>query len=89
MELSIAFTWLGTPSSANLRAALTDETGTGAAVFANSASMQSLRITDGTIVIQGSTFPQLDFTPSSGATQSAQFVQSGDHWQIASSGVAA
>src|SRR5262249_22709050 len=26
-------TWLGTPSSANLRAALTDETGTGAAYF--------------------------------------------------------
>lgn len=29
-------TWLGTPSSANLIAALTDETGTGAAVFATS-----------------------------------------------------
>jgi hypothetical protein len=32
-------TWLGTPSSANLRAALTDETGTGAAVFANSPTL--------------------------------------------------
>jgi hypothetical protein len=32
-------TWLGTPSSANLRAALTDETGTGAAVFADSPTM--------------------------------------------------
>jgi hypothetical protein len=30
-------TWLGTPSSANLASALTDETGTGAAVFANGA----------------------------------------------------
>lgn len=29
-------TWLGTPSSANLRGALTDETGTGSAVFATS-----------------------------------------------------
>ncbi len=29
-------TWLGTPSSANLRTALTDETGTGVAVFAGS-----------------------------------------------------
>jgi hypothetical protein len=29
-------TWLGTPSSANLAAAVTDETGTGALVFANS-----------------------------------------------------
>lgn len=33
--------WLVTPSSANLRGALTDETGTGAAVFANSPSLIS------------------------------------------------
>jgi len=32
-------TWLATPSSANLRAALTDETGTGAAVFATSPTL--------------------------------------------------
>jgi hypothetical protein len=32
-------TWLGTPSSANLAAALTDETGTGAAVFATSPNL--------------------------------------------------
>ena len=32
-------TWLGTPSSANLRAALTDETGTGAAVFADTPTL--------------------------------------------------
>lgn len=32
-------TWLGTPSSANLAAALTDETGTGAAVFAASPTL--------------------------------------------------
>lgn len=32
-------TWLGTPSSANLRAAVTDETGTGALVFATSPSL--------------------------------------------------
>lgn len=32
-------TFLATPSSANLRAALTDETGTGAAVFANTPSL--------------------------------------------------
>jgi len=32
-------TWLGTPSSANLRSALTDETGTGAAVFATSPTL--------------------------------------------------
>ena len=32
-------TWLGTPSSANLAAALTDETGTGSAVFATSPTL--------------------------------------------------
>ncbi len=32
-------TFLGTPSSANLRAALTDETGTGAAVFADAPTL--------------------------------------------------
>ena len=32
-------TWLGTPSSANLAAAITDETGTGALVFANSPTL--------------------------------------------------
>ena len=32
-------TWLGTPSSANLAAAMTDETGTGALVFANTPTL--------------------------------------------------
>jgi hypothetical protein len=32
-------TWLGTPSSANLAAAVTDETGSGALVFANSPTL--------------------------------------------------
>lgn len=32
-------TWLGTPSSANLRAAMTDETGTGALVFADTPTL--------------------------------------------------
>jgi hypothetical protein len=32
-------TWLGTPSSANLAAAITDETGTGALVFANTPTL--------------------------------------------------
>lgn len=32
-------TWLGTPSSANLAAAITDETGSGALVFANSPAL--------------------------------------------------
>lgn len=46
-------TFLGTPSSANLRAALTDETGTGAAVFATSPALTSPTLT--TPVINGQT----------------------------------
>lgn len=38
-------TFLGTPSSANLRAALTDETGTGAAVFATSPTLTTPTLT--------------------------------------------
>lgn len=38
-------TFLGTPSSANLAAALTDETGTGAAVFATSPALTTPKIT--------------------------------------------
>lgn len=39
-------TFLGTPSSANLRAVLTDETGTGAAVFATSPALTTPQLTD-------------------------------------------
>ncbi|MHC2536003.1 hypothetical protein [Bradyrhizobium diazoefficiens] len=38
-------TWLGTPSSANLRTALTDETGTGVAVFGTSPSIATPTLT--------------------------------------------
>lgn len=38
-------TFLGTPSSANLRAALTDETGTGSAVFATSPTIATPTLT--------------------------------------------
>lgn len=41
-------TFLATPSSANLRAALTDETGTGAAVFATSPTFTTSIILNGT-----------------------------------------
>ena len=45
-------TWLGTPSSANLAAALTDETGTGAAVFGTSPTITtSVTITGGTVTV--------------------------------------
>lgn len=42
---SAVVTFLGTPSSANLRSALTDETGTGAAVFATSPEITTPTIT--------------------------------------------
>ena len=45
-------TFLGTPSSANLRSALTDETGTGSAVFGTSPTISSPTIT-GTGTIAG------------------------------------
>jgi hypothetical protein len=40
-------TWLGTPSSANLITALTDETGTGVAVFNTSPALTTPKITTG------------------------------------------
>ena len=49
-------TFLGTPSSANLAAALTDETGTGVAVFGTSPTIGTPAITGGTLadaVIRG------------------------------------
>jgi Chaperone of endosialidase len=51
-------TFLATPSSANLRTALTDETGTGAAVFAGSPVLTgSVGVPDGTVSV-----PALAFT---------------------------
>lgn len=50
-------TWMGVPSSANLRAAMTDETGTGALVFATSPTLTTPTINgatvDGDITITG------------------------------------
>jgi hypothetical protein len=40
-------TWLGTPSSANLLAAVTDETGTGSLVFATSPTLSGPTLNDG------------------------------------------
>ena len=46
-------TFLGTPSSANLRSALTDETGTGSAVFGTSPTIATPTITSPTITGTG------------------------------------
>jgi hypothetical protein len=42
--------WLGNPSSANLRAAMTDETGTGSLVFATSPTLTTPTITSPTLI---------------------------------------
>jgi hypothetical protein len=59
-------TFLATPSSANLIAALSDETGTGPAVFATGPTLSSPVIT-GTINASGSTGPSGTFLQSTGS----------------------
>jgi hypothetical protein len=46
-------TFFATPSSANLRAALTDETGTGAAVFADSPELVGPTVSSGNVTFSG------------------------------------
>jgi len=46
-------TFFATPSSANLRAALTDETGTGAAVFADSPTLVGPTVSSGNVTFSG------------------------------------
>lgn len=63
-------TFLGTPSSANLRAAVTDETGTGALVFANTPTLVTPVLGDATassISMSGGSGVSHTFTGSGGA----------------------
>lgn len=57
-------TWLGTPSSANLRAAVTDETGTGSLVFSNSPTFDD----DITLGVSSTTQGELIFANTSANT---------------------
>lgn len=61
-------TFLGTPSSANLAAALTDETGSGAAVFGTSPTLVSPALgTPTALVLTNATgFPKIDVVSASG-----------------------
>ena len=52
-------TFLATPSSANLRGALTDETGTGAAVFNNAPTFTGIMTTDGANITTGAAMAAL------------------------------
>lgn len=49
-------TWLATPSSANLAAAVTDETGSGALVFANSPTLTGTPILPATLTLGANSF---------------------------------
>jgi hypothetical protein len=86
-------TWLITPSSANLRSALTDETGSGAAVFATSPTLVTpvLGVASATSTAYGagtSTVPQLTFGDSDSgvsgdATPNLYFVVNGvARWNV-------
>ena len=61
--------WLGNPSSANLRAAMTDETGTGLLVFATSPTLTTPTITNPTVTTGTFTSPTL-VTPALGTVTS-------------------
>jgi hypothetical protein len=61
--------WLGNPSSANLRAAMTDETGTGLLVFATSPTLTTPTITNPSVTTGTFTSPTL-VTPALGTVAS-------------------
>lgn len=60
-------TWLGTPSSANLAAAVTDETGSGALVFGTSPTLSGATL-NGTTVYGGAVTPATNTVDSVGYT---------------------
>ena len=60
-------TWLGTPSSANLAAAVTDETGSGALVFGTSPTISGATL-NGTTVYGGAVTPATNTVDSVGYT---------------------
>jgi hypothetical protein len=76
--------WLTTPTSANLRAAMTDETGTGSLVFATSPTLTTPTITNPTVSTGTFTSPAL-VTPSIGAATGTSLTATG---VIASTGTA-
>jgi hypothetical protein len=77
-------TFLATPSSANLRAAMTDETGTGVLVFATSPTLTAPTITNPTVSTGTFTSPAL-VTPAIGVATGTSLTATG---VIASTGTA-
>lgn len=49
----------------------------------------TLNLTTGSLALSGAANPQINFTPSSGATKTAQFYQAGDLWAVGASGIGA
>ncbi len=78
-------TFLGTPSSANLRSALTDETGTGAAVFAQAPVF----VGDVTGPSITGTTPYLFFSNTSLGKIFEYYFSSSGYWAMNANGVAA
>ena len=76
--------WLTNPTSANLRAAMTDETGTGLLVFATSPTLTTPTITNPTVSTGTFTSPAL-VTPAIGVATSTSLTATG---VIASTGTA-
>jgi len=70
-------TFLATPSSANLRAAMTDETGTGVLVFATSPTLTTPTITNPTVTTGTFTSPAL-VTPTLGAATGTSLSTTGN-----------
>jgi len=69
--------WLTTPSSANLRTAMTDETGTGVLVFATSPTLTTPTITNPTVTTGTFTSPTL-VTPVIGAATGTSLSTTGN-----------
>ena len=79
-------TFLATPTSANLRSAMTDETGTGSLVFATSPTLTTPVITNPTVSTGTFTSPAL-VTPSIGAATGTSLTATGLIASTGTSGV--
>jgi len=83
-------TWLGTPSSANLAAAVTDETGSGALVFGTSPTIDSGTFTTTAGFADGSvSVPSIAFTSDADGTGTGIYRVGANSLGFAANGVAA
>lgn len=79
--------WLGVPSSANLAAALTDETGSGAAVFASSPVLQAPALgTPSAVVLTNATGLPFGAVVSGTSSTAAMVIDTGSSLSFANAG---